>query len=415
MGGGALSISIIFHIILLVIGIFWVLRVIKPPDKVVDFMPPSGGGGAPDAQKEAKQRRVQIMKPDLARIAAVGTNSQLTLPEPDPSVEMSSLQSLSSSLSSGMGGHGSGGGRGDGNGKGVGNGSGLGNGMGSGMQNPFGMIGAAGNALVGNFYDLKQTKDGKPTGVDEAGALKILSEFVNSSRWNAKVLEEYYKAPNTLYQTKIYIPIISAALAPEAFGCGKEVQPVNWVAHYRGMVSPPKSGRFRLVGRADNVMVVRFNGKVVLDGGDYSAALGRIIWDPTSIATLAGGSNNRDMEKEMRRGGYDIPVKSYQYPDTGQYNERGGVMVGKEFTVRAGQRYPVEIILSELGGLFGASLLIEESGAKYEKAPSGDPILPLFQFDSNLPNVPKEVRGSPPFDPNGPVWKVVLGEAPNSI
>ncbi|WP_367874287.1 hypothetical protein [Luteolibacter sp. Populi] len=415
LGGGSLSISVLLHVILLVIGVFWVLRVVKPPEKTVDFMPNSGGGGAPASQSKALQRQARMIPTELSRVAAVGAESKISLPEPDD-LRIAALEPIGSSTSGGMGGQGSGGGKGNGKGTGIGDGTAPGMSRGSGAASPFGMLSASGNnMLVGNFYDLKQTKDGQATGVQEAEALKILSDFLGSGRWSTKILEQYYKAPNTLYQTKIYIPIMSAALAPEAFGCAKDVQPVNWVAHYRGMVSAPKAGKFRFVGRADNVMVVRFNNKVVLDGGDYSAGLGRAIWDATSIAVLAGKSEDRQLEREMRRGGYDIPVKSYNYAGSGQYNERGGVMVGKDFTVRAGQKYPIEIMMSELGGLFGAALMIEEDGVKYDSEPGGAPILPLFQVDDVVPTVPVEGRGSPAFDPKGPVWKAMPGVMPDKI
>ncbi len=415
MGAGALSISVMLHVILLVIGIFWIFRVIQPPEKKVDFMPPAGGGGQPQSEVQNRKQQLRVTRPDISRIASLNTTSNITLPEPDSMSSLTALSSLSSgSLSGGLGGNGSGGGKGNGNGKGIGDGGGLGTG-GGGKQNPFGMVTLDKDALVGNFYDLKQTKDGKTTGYGEAETLKVISEFITRDNWNPDKLEKFFKAPHTLYQNKFYMPIMSASLAPEAFGCGSSVQPVNWVALYRGYVVPPRSGKFRFVGRADNVMVVRFNRTVVLDGGDYSARLGRIIWDPASIAVLAGNSGNREMEKEMRRGGYEIPVKSYNYASSGQYNERGGVMVGKEFSVKAGMRYPVEILLSELGGLFGAALMIEEEGVKYETEPSGAPILPLFRLSEDLPTAPTEPRGSPAYDPKGDPWKVVPGTVISGI
>ncbi|MCW1914136.1 hypothetical protein OJ996_11150 [Luteolibacter sp. GHJ8] len=414
-GAGSLTISVLFHVILLAVGAFWVLRVIHPPEKVVDFMPSGGGGGSPEAAKPTKQPLNRIMKPDLARIVAMDAPARIVLPESSDLSALAAVESLGGSLSGGLGGSGSGGGKGSGTGDGFGDGRGSGAGNGSGLRNPFGLIDADSNALVGQFYDLKQKKDGTPTNYGENEALGVITDFVTKGGWNRKILEDYYKAPNTLYQTQFYIPIMSAALAPEAFGCADKVKPVNWVALYRGYITPPKSGKYRFVGRADNVMVVRFNRKIVLDGGDYSAGVSKPIWDPTSISVLRGTSGNKDLEREMRRGGFDIPVKSYDYPTTGQYNERGGVMVGKDITVRAGQRYPVEILLSELGGLFGASLLIEEQGAEYKKDSNGSPILPLFRLDPGLPTSPKENRGSPPYDPEGPVWKVVPGEFIESI
>ncbi|RYD27047.1 MAG: hypothetical protein EOP87_21780, partial [Verrucomicrobiaceae bacterium] len=82
LGAGSLSISIIFHALLLVIGVIWVLQVIPPPEKKVDFMPPAGGGGSPASESKSKQHQVQMIQPDMARVAAVGASSNFTLPEP---------------------------------------------------------------------------------------------------------------------------------------------------------------------------------------------------------------------------------------------------------------------------------------------------------------------------------------------
>ena len=99
------------------------------------------------------------------------------------------------------------------------------------------------------------------------------------------------------------------------------------------------------------------------------------------------------------------PMSIYSY---GSMSERGradlgGLGVGMEFEAKEGTDYPIEILVSEVpGGFFFADLLIEEIGASYEKDPSGAPILPLFRID-NSPGAPGE---GPPYDKNGPVWKI---------
>jgi hypothetical protein len=125
-----------------------------------------------------------------------------------------------------------------------------------------------GGALVGKFYDLKQLKDGKPSKLDQDhGYSDELYNFVTKSAWNTSVLEKYFVGPNPLFTTQIYIPKINADQGPLAFGLGGRVQPKMWVVHYKGNVVPTESGTFRFVGMADDVLVVRFNGKVVLDRG----------------------------------------------------------------------------------------------------------------------------------------------------
>lgn len=103
-----------------------------------------------------------------------------------------------------------------------------------------------------------------------------------------------------------------------------------------------------------------------------------------------------------------LPVTFYEYDTTRNWNGSiGGLAVGKEFEVEAGKKYPIEILISEIpGGLFCASLLIEEIGQEYKKVENGAPILPLFRLDGSLPE-PTKADNAPPYDPNGPVWKRV--------
>ena len=174
LGGGALSISILVHVLLLTAGAFWVFQIIQDPPKKVDFMPAAGGGGAPESAAVQKQRSMQLQK-NVARVAAVGASSPITLPEPELSSEMAALGNLGGgAMSGGMGGSGSGGGRGNGRGPGFGDGMGPGLGGGGGLKNPFGALDATQSALLGTFYDLKQTRDRKPTNMtDDEMRLKV--------------------------------------------------------------------------------------------------------------------------------------------------------------------------------------------------------------------------------------------------
>jgi len=122
-----------------------------------------------------------------------------------------------------------------------------------------------GGALVGKFYDLKQLKNGTPSKLDEKNYPGELGKFLNG--WNEATFANYFAGPNQLYTTQVFIPKMSANQAPVEFGLGGRVQPKMWVVHYKGTVIPTESGTFRFVGMADDVLVVRFAGKVVLDCG----------------------------------------------------------------------------------------------------------------------------------------------------
>jgi len=418
LGGGSLSISIMVHSIILVLGIFWIFQIIPQKEQEVDFMPKGGGGGQPGAKSETNmKKRATMTTMNAPRLAAKGANSTFTLPEPDPASAMSSVGALGSTgLSGGLGGSGSGGGKGDGKGKGFGNGMGPGMGGGGGKMNPFGMLDPNANALVGNFYDLKQDSHHRPTGINDDSHREVVKEFIRGG-WNERTLEvKYFKAPQKLFQTKVYIPLMPADAAPKAFSCEKEVQPSHWMVVYSGMVTPPKSGTYRFVGGADDILVVRFNGRTVFDHGYSLGTVGLYGAALNIFPVLAGTTRNNELEKKVR-GLYPmkIPVTYYQYDSIGVWNRTlSGLAQGADFEARAGSSYPIEILISEVpGGSFGADLMIEEAGATYEKASTGAPILPIFRLDNLLPT--GTPTGAPPFDPQGPVWKLVGGNGRPSI
>ncbi|WP_367873821.1 prenyltransferase/squalene oxidase repeat-containing protein [Luteolibacter sp. Populi] len=146
IGGGALSIAILVHVVLLILGAFWVFRTIYPPEKTVDFMPDGGGGGGGGErgmQYEVQQKKRAQMTPtqNVKRVFVEGGVSDFAIPDPgDNFGEMSTLSSLSGGgMSGGLGGAGDGSGFGKGSGGGKGDGKGFGFG-GGGSGKMFGLI-----------------------------------------------------------------------------------------------------------------------------------------------------------------------------------------------------------------------------------------------------------------------------------
>ena len=408
LGGGSLTISLIVHGIILAIGVYLVVQVIPPaPEPIVDFAPKSGGGGSSVASPSEKVR-VQMPPSNASRIAAKGASSAFTLPEPDASSDMNALSSLDSgSLSGGMGGKGSGGGSGNGTGLGVGDGMAIGASNGAGIGTVFGAASANKNALVGTFYDLKQTKNRKPTEIGEATKFDdmvnktrdVLSNFVKQG-WNERSLSNYYQAPQKLYQTRIAMPSMAAEAAPKAFNCEKEVTGSRWVVIYRGVVRPPKSGKFRFVGAGDDVLVVRFNGQNIFDYG-YESATANIKLH-RHLAQLTSNTD-KEWKKSRRDLAMPEPIEVRNYPTGALTKDLGGLAVGKEFEVTGDKDYPIEILVSEIPGVyFCAYLMIEEVGVTYPTTPGGLPLIPLFRTSGDLPRP----DGLPPFNPISPVWTV---------
>lgn len=138
IGGGALMIAALFHVVLLIIGGFWVFQIVREPEKKVDFMPPGGGGGERGAEHQVQQKKRAQITPstNVKRVFAEGATAAYAIPEQgDTFGEMSTLSSLSGGgMSGGLGGSGTG----SGFGKGAGSGGGMG--MGGGVGKLFGLI-----------------------------------------------------------------------------------------------------------------------------------------------------------------------------------------------------------------------------------------------------------------------------------
>jgi hypothetical protein len=232
-----------------------------------------------------------------------------------------------------------------------------------------------GGALVGKFYDLKQLRNGTPSKLDQQNGYPAeLVRFVNG--WNDSVFSKYFVGPNPLFTTQIFIPKINANEGPTEFGLGGRVQPRMWVVHYKGNVIPTESGTFRFVGMADDVLVVRFNGRMVLDCGSTN---------PSGHAP----------HKFYATAGLHLDPKMSWYK---------GLGVGDPFQVTGGQSYPMEVLLGEWpGGDFKAWLLIQKEGVEYEKDANGNPILPIFKLAPSA----RTSGGSeaPVVAKNGPIWK----------
>jgi hypothetical protein len=230
-----------------------------------------------------------------------------------------------------------------------------------------------GGALTGKFYDLKQTKESKPSNLNQdKGYPDELRQFV--SGWNESILTKYFSSPNPLYTTQIFIPKVPAEQGPRAFNLN--VQPKMWVVHYKGSVIPPESGTYRFVGMADDVLVVRFNGRVVLDCGSTNPS-GK---GPSQFYPMDGLQMKADM---------------------GWYK---GLGRGEAFQVNAGESYPMEVLMGEWpGGDFKAWLMLEKDGAQYDKDSKGNPILPIFKLQAS--EVAKPAVEAPVFAKQGPVWK----------
>ena len=103
---------------------------------------------------------------------------------------------------------------------------------------------------------------------------------------------------------------------PRAFHVSGEVKPKLWLALYRGRVSPPETGTYHFVGAGDDLLVVRFNGQIVLDGS----------WNPHGVSSV---------------------VAKYDYGFSKIPNK---FVKGPSFSATAGNFYDMEILIGEQPG-----------------------------------------------------------------
>ncbi len=309
--------------------------------------PPASGAAASNPDMEPQTVVVPVVTPP-AMITSI--NSAFTVHS--PKLE-DTLSHLSAHLPTGSG---------------VGP-SGGGSSIGRGGGGVYGEEGSA-DGFVGTFYDLKQTPDRKPTNIAEDDAEAKLSEDQTASKpespawrngldllkslvgsWDLSLLDNYYKAPDLLSTPQICIPVAPSPDATRAYHVHDVVRARRWVVIYHAKVIPPETGKFRFIGFADDFMVVRVDGRNILDA---SLPDGRL--DPGA-----------DEDEDVGTGPENDPLKC-----------------GKWIHLDAGSPVDMFVLIGENpGGKSGFLLMIQKEG---DNSPKGD--YPVFQLrDSAIPDL----------------------------
>jgi hypothetical protein len=369
-----LFVSILIHLFFVAGAAYYVVQRFSPRPKLTFKEGPPSSNPSKHAIEHkvsmAKQRKTMSAPAQAKRIMTAGL-ATVALPE------MPSMPTATEIIPGKMAGMG-------GNGIGMGPpGGGMGNGGGGGGAMPlFGFRErGGGGSLTGYLYDLKQNREGKPTGMDVNKYAAELTKFCQGG-WNEGMLAQYFKSPKPLFLTQVFIPDMIADEAPKAFDVDKgphKVEPKMWAAIYKGKVIAPFSGKFRFIGFADDVLEVRFEGRHVLSAGCH----------------MLGGP---------------APDKKYVYdflePARQSWYATMGDRVSAPIAVQQGQTYDIEVMIGEEpGGYFCAHLLWEQEGANYEKDhKSGNPRLPIFQLAAGHP---AKTHTLPPFQTgeNVVMWK----------
>jgi hypothetical protein len=247
------------------------------------------------------------------------------------------------------------------------------------QANPFGGPVEEGTppALVGYFYDLKQTSQDppKPTNISRNDWRKQMDRLV-ADNLNEADLRPYLKSSDPRTTSGFAIPEQASTNAPAAFDLAGKVAPNLWAIVYHGKAAAPEAGRYRFVGFGDDVLYIKVNHKLVFDGG----------WQ-----LLTKDSSLHD---------------TYPLLWSKSVGKVGLLRKGAWFQVEQGDVLSFDVLIGDWGGECGFFLMIEKEGETYEMSPDKvTPKLPLFQIGAKLP-LPKG-KEVPPLIESDSVWTPV--------
>lgn len=215
---------------------------------------------------------------------------------------------------------------------------------------------AVGNDFEGTFYVLNRSRSGEDLGYDYVAQQDKVNQFI-ASGWSPYVFAPYYRSPKKLYATQFIVPLTPSAYGPQAFGINfdsKDNFP-EWVAHYKGKIRSKKGGKYRFWGAADEVLLVRVNEELVLNGSWWNRQKDIYDWGPTA-------------EEHLQ---YVLMAN------------KGYVSVGHWFTLEPGEVVEMEVLIGDFSNPhFGVYLMIEdEEETPYYSHRSLDdmPVLPAFR------------------------------------
>jgi hypothetical protein len=327
-GGDSFLISLGVHVALVLLLVTWVVsRVVIETSKPETIEIPGGSSNGqtvsmtPRRPQAQNNRREFVKSPEKIKVSGPRADVAIT---DIPSFNMSALETGAlGGASKGLGGKGLLGGKGDG----------FGPGSGSGRHGVslFGVSGFNMPGLVGVFYDFKQDPKGTFKDPERDAYIALVRGYMKSD-WSENYLRaRFFAAPDKLALTHVFIPQIPAEEAPKAYNVADKVKPSRWMAHYKGKVKAPISGRFRFVGMADDWIVVRWGKRIALDSGyDIVAQPDKHQGPPLGV----GDTFPSQLPRPLRCGPW--------------------------LSVSKGTEYPLELALGETpGGVFYAYLCYE--------------------------------------------------------
>ena len=239
---------------------------------------------------------------------------------------------------------------------------------------------SVGNDLVGTYYDTKRDRKGKNIS-NSVGGYQLAAYKFMSRGWNPSVFSRFFRSSTKLYTQAIVIPETMATMAPLSFADEEGVGAL-WLVHYKGQLVHKDAIRFRFYGSANEFMIVRVDGKIVLGAcwnDDRRGVVIGTLWDSSD--------SNTDR----------------------WYWGRGSVQIGDWITLEPGIPLDMEVLLGDNGASTGFILAVEVEGVEYERSGQGAPILPVFKTSDlsrdYLDMVYRQLPESEVCLTNGPVFR----------
>ena len=382
-GGGFLMLSIIVHGVLLLGAAVWVVQTVQAKRKLnfTGTPPPSSQGARQLEYRVQAAKRTATMKPPpvATRIVSTALDAKVALPEValpptstlaapgrmgaltgNPSAFKPLTAPASASPPAAM------------------------------VAMPVGVTAfgfkmppsGTSTGLRGVLYYMRRKPDGTayPENTDRGDYLqRIEALFGNKGKLNEGEAQKYLKFGQQLVANVILFPASAGESAPKAFGVDQVPgTQQSWFAVYKAKVVSEAKQRYRFVGGGNEVLIVRVDGKIVLDGC-YAGLPWKAGKNPTGYG--AKGSLGA-LWSDVR--------------NVGEYFAFGPN--GSE----------VEIIVGEgWGGAFGADLCIEEEGKTY----TGDqrPLFKIEGYQKSLPHIQAALalpESPKAFTLEGPTFKV---------
>ena len=219
-------------------------------------------------------------------------------------------------------------------------------------------------ALIGAIIDVKTTNDpndpkGRPLGYSGNTTKIFADRFKNciSGNFTDAACAHVRKLQKRVAMSNLFIKPQMATKGPEAFGVQDIVEPKGWAVYYVGDITPTEKARYRLWGYYDDYILVRINGKVVMEYKWPCKTVG-------DAGLCTGWKPEPDSEKLL--GKYNSSQKFTWLAPSDWWE------------AKPGQKIKLEIVIAEKdGGWTGGLLCIEKEGETYPQH-KGQPVFPIF-------------------------------------